>query len=263
MGTQQAADAQTVYDRVAPAYASHFDGPFWSLYDEVTWEAARPKGDSLDVLDAGAGDGRFAARFLAGGHRVTLLDPSPKMLEAARTRLGSSAASATFLVGGIERIERADESFDFVFSEGDPLSYCLDAGPVAAGEILRVLRPGGSFYVSVDNRWLATFMFLARGDFGAARAAAERGDSLDPYGLPVHAYDPDELAMLFRDAGASDVRVAGKVAFSHLLPASAMARIAEDAPMRDRLAAFERRLSSHPGFAGLASHLHVTGRKPA
>ena len=259
--------AVAAYDAVAEAFDDHQRGDVWEVSDHLTWRAVEPflAGGPRRVLDAGCGTGRFSRRFLDAGHHVTLLEPSAGMLEVARRRVGPALAEgrARLVRASLDGMGLRDGEFDLVFAEGDPLSYCLRTHREAAAEILRVLRPGGAFYVSCDNRWLAALLFLSNGRVADGRRAADEGASFDPYGNPVRAFDAPELRGLFEAAGAVDVRVGGKPGLSHLLPAPVLRAMLEDAPSRAWLLETEERLAREESSAHLAAHLHVTGRRAA
>lgn len=251
------------YDDLAQDYDSGYRGLLWEIYDQVTWEAAtHGLRANARVLDAGAGTGKWARAFLRAGHRVTLLDPSREMLRQAHVNLGRAPADAPErIVAGIESIPLPDDSFDLVFCEGDPLSYTREARLRAARELVRVLAPGGRLYVSCDNRWLAALALLGQGNVEEGLDAAENGCARDPYGIPLHAFGAAELENLLVVAGLADVQVRGKLGLLHMLPHRAQQAIAAKPSGVERLLAIERKLSSDPGFAGLASHLHATGEK--
>jgi SAM-dependent methyltransferase len=263
-GSNEAATAK--YDEIAGGYDGGYQGPRWDLYDAVTLDVAStflPKPPAR-VLDAGAGSGKFSLKLLARGYDVTLLDPSAEMLRQAREKIANAAPDMrpAFVQGTIEALDFPDAAFDFVFCEGDPLSYCIGTRHAAARELLRVLRPGGGFYASVDNRAFASLALLAGGHAAQGFAAAEEGKSFDPYGVPVHAFGAAELRALFEDAGAAEVRVSGKVVFAHMMHDQALLPILNDPAARARFHALEIAAGHDPAMAGLAGHLHVVGRKP-
>ena len=92
-------------------------------------------------LDAGCGAG-MAAQLAAGrGASVRGLDASPELLAIARERV----PSAEFLLGDLEALPYADDSFDLVTGFN---SFQYAGNPaVALGEAKRVARPGGQVLI--------------------------------------------------------------------------------------------------------------------
>ncbi|ADP12012.1 Biotin synthesis protein bioC [Erwinia sp. Ejp617] len=104
-------------------------------------EHARP-GNALRVLDAGCGTGWFSQRWRAGGHWVTALDLSEKMLQQAR----ENQAADCYLPGDIEALPFADASFDRCWSNL-AVQWCSSL-PLALRELRRVTKPGGQVLFS-------------------------------------------------------------------------------------------------------------------
>jgi SAM-dependent methyltransferase len=110
------------------------------------------------VLDIGGGPGRYALWLAERGHRVTLADLSPELLAVARLKVAESPNG--MLVEEIVEADACDlsrwddHSFDAVLSLG-PFYHLPD--PVdrerAAGELSRVLRPGGIAFVAFVTRY--------------------------------------------------------------------------------------------------------------
>lgn len=112
------------------------------------------------ILEIGAGTGRHSLAVCGEGLRTTCTDIAPAALQVLERRLRRAGKSAKTVVTPMEETPFPDSSFDLIVSAGS-LSYAdpdrLDA------EIVRVLRPGGSF-VCVDslnhnpiyrvNRWV-------------------------------------------------------------------------------------------------------------
>jgi len=93
-----------------------------------------------EVLDVGSGDGAVAELFVARARKVTLLDQSERMLDAARRRL-SSRKNTAFVAGDMHRLPFDDASFDQVLLL-NVLAYSEEPH-VAIAEAARVLRPDG------------------------------------------------------------------------------------------------------------------------
>lgn len=86
------------------------------------------------VLDAGCGEGYYAAQMAEAGFGVLGVDLSKRGITHAAKHAGREGLNALFAVAGIFTLPVADESVDAVVS--------LFA-PVCEEEFLRVLKPGG------------------------------------------------------------------------------------------------------------------------
>lgn len=96
-----------------------------------------------EVLDAGAGDGNVAVAAAAEGASVTACDITPLMIERGRARSAAEGVDIRWVEGDVEALPFPDESFECVTS-----AFGLFLAPrpaVAAAEVFRVLRPGGTF----------------------------------------------------------------------------------------------------------------------
>ena len=94
-----------------------------------------------EVLDVATGSGNTAisaARRFCG---VTGMDLAPESIEHARRRAGAEGMEITFEVGDAEELPYPDASFDVVLSTIGVM-FCPNQEK-AAGELLRVCRPGG------------------------------------------------------------------------------------------------------------------------
>jgi SAM-dependent methyltransferase len=87
-----------------------------------------------EVLDLGTGTGNAAVLARQAGANVTAVDPSPRLLEVARQRVGDG----TFKVAKAEDLPFDDQSFDRVLSLFAVIF--TDDPEKAASEILRVTR---------------------------------------------------------------------------------------------------------------------------
>lgn len=93
------------------------------------------------VLDVACGTGVVALTAHAAGAEVTGLDLAPALLEDARKNAEVVGARIEFVEGDVEHLPYADASFDVVLSQFGHMFAPRPA--IAAGEMLRVLRPGG------------------------------------------------------------------------------------------------------------------------
>jgi ubiquinone/menaquinone biosynthesis C-methylase UbiE len=274
VNTPQPQNISSRYDQVSSTYnnSAHTKAAhklFWVVYEHLTWKAVEKvlpaAGTSWRVLDAGGGGGKFSAHFAAAGHHVTVLDISAGMLDAARAHLSSKGLleRATFVEGTVADLPFADASFDLVFSEGDPVSYCLDQYPKAMSELVRVAKPRSPVIMGVDNRH-EYFMFeLKHGKKAEALKLLLDGRGKCPYGLPVHLFTLKELHDGVKAAGAEVEEIFGKpVMYFEMLEAMQ----AERGPdfdvwaARDEIIALQEKFA-HEGFALQGQHFQVMARK--
>ncbi|WP_163997515.1 class I SAM-dependent methyltransferase [Pyxidicoccus caerfyrddinensis] len=270
----QPQDISSRYDQVSSTYndskytkAAH--KLFWVVYDELTWTAVAkvlpPAGTSWRVLDAGGGGGKFSARFAEAGHQVTVLDISAGMLVKAKEYLASKGLleRCSFIEGTVADLPFKDAEFDLVFSEGDPVSYCLDQYPKAMSELVRVVKPGGPVIMGVDNRH-EHFMFeLKHGKKAEALKMLLTGRGKCPYGLPVHLFTVKELQDGVKAAGADVEEIFGKpVMYFEMLEAMQAERGPEfDVwAAREEIIAMQEKLA-HEGFALQGQHFQVMARR--
>ncbi|HEY4823999.1 MAG TPA: class I SAM-dependent methyltransferase [Solirubrobacteraceae bacterium] len=96
--------------------------------------------DGEALLDVATGSGNVAIPAALAGAKVTGLDLTPKLLEAARGRAASAGLEITFVEGDAEELPFEEDSFDRVTS-----CFGVMFAPrqsVAAGELVRVAKPG-------------------------------------------------------------------------------------------------------------------------
>jgi len=136
-GTEAAA-----YDRGRPGYPA--DAVEWILTRAATDDGALP-----DVIDLGAGTGKFTARLVGRAASVTAVKPDARM----RARLEANLPGVVAVEGSAESIPLGDDSADVVTMA--QAWHWVDV-PAASAEIARVLRPGGVLALIWNVRDAAT-----------------------------------------------------------------------------------------------------------
>lgn len=185
------------------------------------------------ALEIGAGTGYFSLNLMLDGTigRLTATDIAPGMLAALQANADRLALQVETVETDAEELPFPDGSFDLVL--GHAVLHHIPDLNRAAGEFMRVLRPGGTVVFcgepSANGDQLAAWP--KRGAAAAAPlwrrlvGASERGDGggADPdYGhaleaeVDVHAFDPDELRAIFAGAGFERVKVRGEELLSNL-----------------------------------------------
>jgi len=105
------------------------------------------------VLEIGCGHG-IAATLVCerlDGGRLTAVDRSPKMIEAARRRNAAyvEAGTAEFLVARLEDLDLGERRFDTIFAVRVGLFHREPERARALAE--RWLAPGGTLHVAYDS----------------------------------------------------------------------------------------------------------------
>ncbi len=103
------------------------------------------------LLDLGAGKGKLLLAVAEERGNIVGLEYNPVYIAEAQRKLQERGLSVEIIEGKAEDLPFADESFDFInMSE---LVEHVQSPELVLHEALRVLRPGGSIYVSVPNRF--------------------------------------------------------------------------------------------------------------
>jgi ubiquinone/menaquinone biosynthesis C-methylase UbiE len=126
------------YDRMARTEGLYVTG------EALVRRAGVEAGD--EVLDVACGTGNATIPAAATGAKVTGLDLSTEMLTAAATRAVEAGHDIAWQEGDAEALPFSDGSFDVVLSSFGAMFAPRHA--VVAGELARVLRPGGRLAMS-------------------------------------------------------------------------------------------------------------------
>ncbi len=241
--------------------------PYWRLYRDVSWRHMRPwvEGEhGRRALDCGCGTGYWGIRLARAGFEVVFSDLSPAMLEEARGKCARAGVSgrAEFVLADMETLEGVDdESIDLVCAQGDPLCCCANPRR-ALGAVNRVLRRGGVFIASVDNRYAGLESYLEHGDLDGLEEQIRKGTTRwrtrrEEESFRLRAFAPSELVSMLEEAGFEVVSMIGKT----ILPLRARRDLLEDEKNYRRLLKLELSLNSCRELLGRASHLQAASVK--
>ena len=162
------------------------------------------------VLDVGGGAGHQSFPLARAGYEVTLLDPSPAMLDKARQRLERLPAQARRQVTLVQADgENADEvvhggRFAAVLCHG-VLGYLEQPEPLL-DQLCRCAAPGGVVSIMAGNaRAMAVRPALER-RWDDALASFDARSEIGVLGVPTRADTVEELGELLRSRGVQPVR---------------------------------------------------------
>lgn len=124
----------------------------FSRVRDAVLRARRRRGaavDGLDVVDVGCGAGTQSRLWARAGHSVTGVDISAPLIEVGRKRALDEGLSTRFLVGSATRLDLPDASADVVLLS--ELLEHIDTWQPCIDEAVRVLRPGGTLFLTTTN----------------------------------------------------------------------------------------------------------------
>jgi SAM-dependent methyltransferase len=219
------------------------------------------------VLDVGGGAGHQSFPLAEAGYDVTLLDPSPAMLDKARGRLerlpGDTRQRVRFLQADGENADEAvgGQRFDAVLCHGvlgylerpeplvDQLCRCADAGGYVS--IMTGNAHAGAVRPALERRWDdALASFDARREVGVLGVSG-RADTVD------------EISELIRERGVEPVRWYGVWLFVDWLEFSGAELDPGDAEQVATTCAVELEAARRDPYRGLSRVFHLVGRKAA
>jgi len=173
---------RTSYDRVAEAYAEHFQDELATKPVELAMLGLFASVVDGPVLEVGCGTGLETTELVKLGVNVSGLDLSPGMLEVARQRL----PNVRFEVGSMLELPHADNTFAGVLAWYSTIHVPDELLPTALAELARVVRPGGylslAFQVGEEPLHMTSAL----------------GHDIE---LVFHRRHPDRMAELLKDAG--------------------------------------------------------------
>ena len=252
------------FRRDAEKYAEYLATPEGRLRIELALANLQeflPKSKAfLCALDIGGGTGALAVRLARIGFNVTLLDPSPPMLELARiaAREAGVAERIDLKAGDAGQISELFPagSFDVVLCH-NVLEFVDDPGAVL-GDVARMVR-GPSSILSILVRSRAGEVFkaaLQSGDLAAAEngLTAEWGEE-SLYGGKVRLFTAGDVDAMLKDASLTMIAERGIRVLADYLPAQ-ISRSAE----YSRIFSLERELGKRQEFAGVARYIQCVAR---
>jgi ubiquinone/menaquinone biosynthesis C-methylase UbiE len=203
------------------------------------------------VLDVGGGSGVIAVPLAERGYDVTVLDPSPAMLELARGHARDAGADLRLVEGGVEGLEElAPGPFEAICCHA-VLMYLDD--PAAHLVAMRhVAHSGATLSLLEKNRLALAMRPGLRGDYAEALRVLDDPVASGNLGIPNRSRSVDEWSDMLSATGWRLDSWAGIRLFSDLAPDA----LPDDE--YDRLLTLERIAGAREPYRSLARLVHLS-----
>jgi SAM-dependent methyltransferase len=217
------------------------------------------------VLDVGGGAGHQSFPLAQVGYDVTVLDPSPAMLDKARERLERLPAEAqrqvTFVQADGENAEEAvgGRRFAGVLCHG-VLGYLDDPEPVVE-QLCRCADAGGVVSIMTGNAKATAVQPALERRWEDALASFDVRTGIGVLGVRGHADTVEEVSELIERHGVEAMRWYGVWLFVDWLEFSGVELDPSDAKQVAATAAVELEASRRDPYRQLSRVFHLVGRK--
>lgn len=217
------------------------------------------------VLDVGGGAGNQSFPLAEAGYEVTLLDPSPAMLDRARERLQGLSAGAqrrvTFLEADGENADEAvrGQRFAAVLCHG-VLGYLEQPEPLV-DQLCRCAAAGGLVSIMTGNAKATAVQPALERRWDDALAAFDARSGIGVLGVRGRADTVEEVSELLQNGGVEPVRWYGVWLFVDWLEFSGVALDPSNAKQVAATAAVELEASRRDPYRQLSRVFHLVGRK--
>ena len=211
------------------------------------------------IVDVGGGAGQQSIRLARKGYEVTILDPSPEMLDEARRRLVSEDDDVRRLVRLVEGAGEqghemlGGETFDAVLCHG-VLMYLEDAWPMIQ-VLSKLARPGGVVSALTKNASALAARPALEGRYRDALSALKTDRDLGRLGVMTRGDTVEGLSEAFADAGLTvEIWYGVRVFADHLgdsMPGEDLPEILE----------LEWEAGKREPYRSVARLIHMVGRK--
>jgi SAM-dependent methyltransferase len=217
------------------------------------------------VLDVGGGAGHQSFPLAQAGYDVTVLDPSPAMLDKARQRLqrlpDDVRRRVTLLRADGEQSGEAvhGRQFAAVLCHG-VLGYLKQPEPLVS-QLCQCAAPGGVVSIMTGNARAGAVRPALERRWDDALAAFDARTEIGVLGVPGRADTVEELSELIRGRGVEPVRWYGVWLFVDWLEFSGAELDPSDTRQLAATAAVELEASRRDPYRQLSRVFHLVGRK--
>ena len=232
------------------------------MHQQLLWHLPQPP---VSVLDVGGGAGNQSFPLAQAGYDVTLLDPSPAMLDKARQGLQRLPAETQRRVTLLQADgENADEAvngrrFDAVLCHG-VLGY-LEQPEVLVNQLCRCIAPGGIVSIMTGNAKAMAVQPALERRWDDALAAFDARSGIGVLGVRGRADTVEEVSELLQSGGVEPLRWYGVWLFVDWLQFSGAELDPSDAKQVAATAAVELEASRRDPYRQLSRVFHLVGRR--
>jgi len=211
------------------------------------------------LIDVGGGAGNQSIPLARDGYQVTIVDPSPAMLDRARARLRAEAGTVADRVRLVQATaeEAADavggQQFAGVLCHG-VIMYVPDPRPFVAG-LARLARPGAVVSVVAKNARMLAARPALEGKWAQALQAFDASNQVNGLGLDTRGDRLEDLTALLSGHGIERVAWYGVRLFTDGWTPQEAAGGAED-----EIFAVEYEASRRDPYRLMSRLFHVVGR---
>lgn len=212
------------------------------------------------VVDVGGGAGNQSVPLARAGHEVTIVDPSPAMLERAARLLADEADEVAARVRLVEANgegaprELGGAVFDTVLCHG-VLMYLDDPNPLIES-LCELAAPAGVVSIVAKNVEVMALRHAHEGDWAGAIAAFDSDRQVNGLGVDTRGDRIEGLSAQLADRGIEPVAWYGVRLFTDGWTPDRAAPDPEDLVLRAELMASER-----DPYRRLSRLFHLVGRR--
>jgi S-adenosylmethionine-dependent methyltransferase len=222
-------------------------------------------GPPASVLDVGGGAGHQSFPLAHAGYEVTLLDPSPAMLDKAQQRLERLPAEAQRRVTLVQADGlNADEAvngrrFAAVLCHG-VIGYLEQPEPLV-NQLCQCAAAGGIVSIMAGNAKAMAVRPALERRWDDALASFDATREVGVLGVPGRADTVEELSGLMQSRGVKPLRWYGVWLFADWLDFSGAELDPSDTQQVAAMAAVELEASRRDPYRQLSRPFHLVGRK--
>ncbi|HDZ08262.1 hypothetical protein LCGC14_0024160 [marine sediment metagenome] len=222
----------------------------------------------MDVLEVGAGPGRFTQTLHELGCRILVSDISMVQLAANRENaknLGFYESVTDWVKADVTNLKSfSSDSFNAIVAYGGPLSYVFDQAERSLLECHRVLRSGGLVIASVMSLWGTLHRFfhnISSRDFSELIKTGDVTPETEPYtGHYFHMYRAEELRCVLEATGFEVIGMSASNSLSSI-HIDTLENIRQDPEKWRELIGMEIEACASPGLVESGTHIIVVARK--